>query len=48
MPIGKKFGTNEVKQIWSINYFTSVLYQLHLLNSPKLFNKYTMLNADTT
>ena len=25
MPIGKKFGTNEVKQIWSITYFTSVL-----------------------
>ena len=26
MPIGKKFGTNEVKQIWAITYFTSVLF----------------------
>jgi len=25
MPIGKKFGTNAVKQIWAITYFTSVL-----------------------
>ncbi len=25
MPIEKKFGTNEVKQIWSITYFTTVL-----------------------
>ncbi len=27
MPIGKKFGTNEVKQIRSITYFTLVLNQ---------------------
>ncbi len=25
MPIGKKFGTNAVKQIWSITYFRSAL-----------------------
>jgi hypothetical protein len=25
-----------------------ILYQLYLLNSPKLFNKFTMVNADTT
>ena len=25
MPIGKKFGTNAVKQNWAITYFTSVL-----------------------
>ncbi len=48
MPTGKKFGTNAVKQIWAITYFTSVLYQLYLLNSPKLFNKFTMVNADIT
>ena len=42
MPIGKKFGTNEVKQIWSITYFTSVLFF-----RPKI-NKYAMVNADTT
>jgi hypothetical protein len=23
-----------------------ILYQLYLLNSPKLFNKFTMVNAD--
>jgi hypothetical protein len=25
-----------------------ILYQLYLLNSPKLFNKFKMVNADTT
>ena len=25
MPVGNKFGTNTVKQIWAITYFTSVL-----------------------
>ena len=25
MPIGNKFGTNAVKQIWAITYLTSVV-----------------------
>ncbi len=28
MPIGNKFGTNAVKQIWAITYFTLVLIEL--------------------
>jgi hypothetical protein len=29
-------------------YSVSTLYQFYLLNSPKLFNKFTMVNSDTT
>jgi hypothetical protein len=38
MPIGKKIGTNAVKQIWAITYFISVLMidcQLKLKIVPK-------------
>jgi glyoxylase-like metal-dependent hydrolase (beta-lactamase superfamily II) len=31
-----------------IKTYSTKLYQLYLLNSPKLFNKFTMVNADTT
>ncbi len=30
------------------NNGTRCSYQLYLLNNPKLFNKFTMVNADTT
>ena len=42
MPIGKKFSTNLVKQIWTITYFTSVLFQSEMVFGP--FK--TKVNAD--
>jgi hypothetical protein len=38
---------NQALPFCACNYFRA-LYQLYLLNSPKLFNKFTMVNADTT
>jgi hypothetical protein len=38
---------NQALPFYACNYFRA-LYQLYLLNSPKLFNKFTMVNADTT
>jgi hypothetical protein len=38
---------NQTPSFCACNYFRA-LYQLYLLNSPKLFNKFTMVNADTT
>jgi hypothetical protein len=44
----KNLRANEGREIKALNYKPDTnLYQLYLLNSPKLFNKFTMVNADT-
>jgi hypothetical protein len=38
MPIGKKFGTNAVKQVLAITYFTSVLNNIQTLKGSRLIS----------
>ncbi len=40
MPIRKKFGTNAVKQIWAITYFTSVKLQQLVFSADSLSSSY--------
>jgi len=42
------YGLFSLRYLFDATKLRYVLYQLCLLNSPKLFNKFTMYNADIT
>ncbi len=42
MPIGRKFGTNAVSQIWTITYFTSVLKPKRLLAVTNVTQRFVL------